>query len=157
MNIFTKIFHLIDKREKELLAVNNARKIYNAWKRWRSHSETSDERPLKIARSPYDSNHGFDPNKIARMPVTPLSEMKIARTPGRVEVLPSPVQVISPQISPPTHNPAPAQVIDVKPEKVDITKESAEQGKSFFDADESDLRRRRSLSSSDALFIQGEI
>jgi hypothetical protein len=131
MNIFSKIFHLIDKKEKELLAVNNAKKIYNAWKRWRSHSETPGDRPLKVARSPY-TNEMLNPIMTAQTPVTPLSEMKIARTPGRVEVLPPPVQVISPQIAPPTHNSAPAQIIDVKPEKVDITKESAKQGKSFF-------------------------
>ena len=131
MNIFTKIFHIIDKKGKELLAVNNAKKIYNAWKRWRSHSETQGERPLKIAHSP-SANEMLNPIMTAQTPVTPLSEMKIARTPGRVEVLPPAVQVIPPQVSPPTHNPAPAQIIEVKPAKVDITKESAEQGKSFF-------------------------
>jgi hypothetical protein len=131
MNIFSKIFHLIDKKEKELLAVNNAKKIYNAWKRWRRPSETPGDRPLKVARSPY-TNEMLNPIMTAQTPVTPLSEMKIARTPGRVEVLPLPVQVISPQIAPSTHNPAPVQIIDVKPEKVDITKESAKQGKSFF-------------------------
>jgi hypothetical protein len=131
MSIFTKFFHVFNKREKDLLAVNNAKKIYNAWKRWRSHSETPGDRPLKVARSPY-TNEMLNPIMTAQTPVTPLSEMKIARTPGRVEVLPPPVQVISPQISPPTHHPAPAQVIDVKPAKVDITKESAEQSKNFF-------------------------
>jgi hypothetical protein len=121
------------KKEEELLTVNNAKRIYNAWKRWRSHSEPSDGRPLKVACALNDSSHGLGPNRVAQTPVTPLSEMKVARTPGEIEVLRPTAEVSPPQPSPQPQISSPASVIDVQPEKQEeITKESADQGKDFF-------------------------
>jgi hypothetical protein len=132
MNFFTKILHFLEQKDKELLGINNVAKAYHAWKRWRSRSNTTEEHPLKIARSPHGSDFP-NPPKIAQTPVQPLSEMKVARTPGKVEVLPPPAQVLPIQISPPTQNPTPTHVIDVQPEKqVNIAKEPADQGKNFF-------------------------
>jgi hypothetical protein len=123
MSIFTRIFHFIRKKEEELLAVNNAKRIYNAWKRWWGHSEPSDDRPLKVACALNDSSHGLDPNRVAQTPVTPLSEMKIACAPRSVEILPPapPVQVVPPQ------SPVPGQTIDVQPSQEVITRD-----KNFF-------------------------
>jgi hypothetical protein len=131
MNFVTKIFHFLEQKDKELLGVNNFAKAYHAWKRWRSRSDTSEEYPRKIARTPHDSDFP-KPIMVAQTPVQPLSEMKIARTPGKVEVLPPLAQVVPIQVSPPTQNPTPTKVIDVQPEKVVIEKESADQGKTFF-------------------------
>ena len=123
MSIFTRIFHFMRKKEEELLAVNNAKRIYNAWKRWRSHSEPTENRPLKVACALNDSSHGLDPNRVAQTPVTPLSEMKIACTPGSVEILPPAplVQVISSQ------SPVLGKTIDVQPSQEVITRD-----KDFF-------------------------
>jgi hypothetical protein len=133
MSIFTKIFHHIIKKEEELLGVNNAKRIYSAWKRWQSHSEPSDDRPLKVACALNDSSHGLYPNRVAQTPVTPLAEMKIARTPGKIEVLPPTAEVLRVHPPPQTQNSTPVNVIDVQPEKpITITKESADQGKDFF-------------------------
>jgi len=111
------------KKEEELLAVNNAKRIYNAWKRWRSHSEPTENRPLKVACALNDSSHGLDPNRVAQTPVTPLSEMKIACAPGSVEILPPAplVQVISSQ------SPVLGKTIDVQPSQEVITRD-----KDFF-------------------------
>jgi hypothetical protein len=126
MNFFKKLFHYLDHKEKELLGVNNAAIVYHAWKSWRNRSDTSEEYPPKIARTPYGTDV-FNPIKIAQTPVQPISEMKIARTPGKVEVLPPPAQVFPIQNTTPTH------VIDVQPEKQEIiTKESSDKDKDFF-------------------------
>jgi hypothetical protein len=100
MWIFVKEFFVI--------AYRTSKNIYRVLQRLGSCSNTSREQLLNIARSP--SGSGFPkPITIARMPVTPLSEMNIARAPGKVEVLRQTAQALPIQ----TQDPAP--VIEVQP------------------------------------------
>ena len=101
--------------------MNILMKAIRAVKSWfESPPVSPDERPLNIARSPSGSDFP-KPMMIARMPVTPLSEMNIARTPGSVEVLSPSVQVL------PAQRPVPGQTIDGQTQQELITRD-----KNFF-------------------------
>jgi hypothetical protein len=127
MDIFKKIYHILNTKEKELLSVNNVKKIYNAWKKWRAsymQQEAMEGAPRAVARAPKTSDEAI--RAVTRAPVSDqVLTRPVARAPTRVEVMPSEV--------PSTQNSPPVNVIDVQPEKqVTITKESADQGKDFF-------------------------
>jgi hypothetical protein len=94
-------------------------KVYHALQRLCIRSAPPEGRPLNIARSPSGSDF-TKPMMIARMPVTPLSEMNIARAPKApvgVEVITRPVQVF------PAQSPVPGRTIDVQPSQERITRD----------------------------------
>jgi hypothetical protein len=130
MNIFIKFVHFFKKKEKELLSINNITKFYHSWKRWRASSQdqvSQEGSSCTVARTPQVPNETI--RAVARVPGSQqVAPRLVARAPTRAEVMP--------RQYPQNQDTAPApstQVIDVQPvEQAKITKESADQGKNFF-------------------------
>jgi hypothetical protein len=130
--VVVEIFSRLENREslffktwdKDVIFIS---KTFREWRSFFRKSDSSGDYSREIARSPAHDMGGTVTHEISQTPVQPYTELEIARSPRKVEVLSPPIQVS------PTQNPTPTQVIDVQPEKeVVITKESADQGKNFF-------------------------
>jgi hypothetical protein len=130
--VVVEIFSRIKLRESLFLKTRNNKdlvfiaKKLREWSGFFRKSDPSGDYSREVAHSPAHDMGGTVTQEISQTPVQPYTELEIARSPTKVEVLSPPIQVS------PTQNPTSTQVIDIQPEKVFITKESADQGKNFF-------------------------